>query len=143
MTKDKTFFGVWAARLFAGLALLPLAFPAQAEQIREPSENLGAALVRTGAALLFILALFFLLVYVMKRYFPNVFGGPAPGSGKNSARIDLLATRPLGPKRYLHLIRIGKREILLGASEQGVSKLGEWESDAKSDNDDTLDDPSG
>ncbi|MFH0882742.1 MAG: flagellar biosynthetic protein FliO [bacterium] len=143
MTEDKKPFGRLGVRLAQMVALLSLAIPAEAAQIIAPPESFGAALVRTGAALLFILGLFFLLVYVMKRYFPNVFGGPAPGSSASNAHIELLATRPIGPKRYLHLIRIGKRELLLGSSEQGVNKLGEWESTMKPESKSQIDEPAG
>lgn len=118
-------------RTVAVLALLSMTFPANAAQLLAPTDSFGAALVRTGAALLFILGLFFLLVYALKRYFPNVFGGTATGSSAENTRIELLATRPIGPKRYLHLIRVGDRELLIGSSEQGVNKLAEWESTRK------------
>lgn len=93
--------------------------------------SLGAALLRTGAALLFILGLFFLFVYLMKRFFPGAFVPTMPMMKEgNPKQIKLLSTKQLGPKRYLHVVKVGSREFLIGAGEQGLSRLGEWESDS-------------
>ena len=142
MTGNKGLVVRLGGRTVAVLALLSMTFPANAAQLLAPTDSFGAALVRTGAALLFILGLFFLFVYLAKRYFPNVFGGTVQGTNTENTKIELLATRPIGPKRFLHLIRIGKREFLVGSSEQGVNKLGEWESASSPETNPQLDEPS-
>jgi flagellar biogenesis protein FliO len=110
------------------LLLMPALVFAQHQSVEQ---NLGAALLRTVAALLFILGLFFIFVYLMKRFFPGVFVSTAADrSLTKKSPIELLATRQLGPKRYLHHIRVGEREFLIGAGDQGISKLGEWRAEA-------------
>lgn len=117
-----------ARKSLLALSFLLLPVVAFAQQTERGGESLGAALLRTGAALLFILGLFFLFVYLMKRFFPGAFVANLPATKDNESRqIKLLSTKQLGPKRYLHVVRVGSREYLIGAGDQGFSRLGEWE----------------
>jgi flagellar biogenesis protein FliO len=44
---------------------------------------------------------------------------------KSGGQIDLVEVRPLGGKRSLMLVQVGRRRFLIGASEQGMSALAE------------------
>ena len=90
------------------------------------TQSLGWAIVRTIAALLFILGLFFVLVYVLKRYYPKVFGGTVLPSDKGEG-IEILSVRPIGGKRFLYLVRAGGKRILIGMTEQQMQALSEWD----------------
>jgi len=115
-----------SAYLLVSLVLLIPGISAAAQDMPRPADDLGAALVRSGAALLLILGLFFLLVYVMKRFLPGAFT-PTKNSPDSPSKIDVMATRQLGPKRFLHVVRVGHREFLIGVGDQGMTPLGEWE----------------
>ncbi len=96
-----------------------------AENAPHVSEGLGAAAARTGAALLLILGLFFLLVYLLKRFAPRLFTAGVRGDdGRGS--IEILSARTLSPKRMLYLVRVGNRTFLIGATDQGLTRLGDW-----------------
>lgn len=50
-------------------------------------------------------------------------GGARRGSKRERALIDTLETRVLGPKRSVHLLRVGASYVLVGASEAGLQRL--------------------
>lgn len=97
-------------------------------QVDNPAltQSVGWAIVRTIAALLFILGLFFVLVYLLKRYYPKAFGGTVLPSDKGDG-IDILTVRPLGGKRFLYLVKVGGRRILIGMTEQQMQPLSVWD----------------
>jgi flagellar biosynthetic protein FliO len=49
----------------------------------------------------------------------------AQGIGGSSGVIDVVATTPLSQGRALHLIRVGQELVLVGATEQSITRLGE------------------
>jgi flagellar biosynthetic protein FliO len=49
----------------------------------------------------------------------------AQGIGGSSGVIDVVATTPLSQGRSLHLIRVGQELVLVGATEQSITRLGE------------------
>jgi flagellar biogenesis protein FliO len=44
---------------------------------------------------------------------------------KSGGQIELVEVRPLGGKKSLMLVQVGRRRFLIGASEQGMSPLAE------------------
>lgn len=58
-----------------------------------------------------------------------VFAAKKAGMGKPSGPIDLVGSLPLDARRGFYLVRVGKKVVLVGASEAGFSKLGEFEGD--------------
>ena len=53
-----------------------------------------------------------------------------PGmSGKQKRQVQLLETVRLSPKQALHLISVGDRHLLIGATDQGISLLDQVELD--------------
>jgi flagellar biosynthetic protein FliO len=89
------------------------------------SENLGAALARTGAALLFILALFFLFVYLVKRYYPSALGA-VKTKVDSKDKIEVIAFKNIGPKRHLYLVKVHEKEILIGVTDNNINTLAKW-----------------
>jgi flagellar biosynthetic protein FliO len=115
------------------LMMLPMIALAQATTEKHDI-SFGAALVRTGAALLFVLALIFLTVYLIKKYIPSLTGNiPISGNLKKD-KIDVLSTRSLGPKKALHVVKVDGRRFLVSATDEQISLLTELkEEDQKND----------
>ncbi len=91
------------------------------------SESMGAAFLKALLALFFVLALIFVLVYLLKRYLPNLVAKTSSVSHTGDKNIEVIAIKSLAPRKSLYLVRIGEREILIGSHEQGLSALGQWE----------------
>lgn len=66
-------------------------------------------------ALLGVLAVIFALAWLARR--ARMFGGRTNGS------LEVLATQPLGPKERAVLLRVGKRQILVGVAPGQVNAL--------------------
>ncbi|MEM9175032.1 MAG: flagellar type III secretion system pore protein FliP [Myxococcota bacterium] len=49
--------------------------------------------------------------------------GLAPASRRSAGRIRVVESVALGPKQQLHLVEVDGRSLLLGASDQGLSRL--------------------
>lgn len=78
-----------------------------------------ALLLDVGAKLLLTAGLAYASVYLLRRYVVRV-GGP-----RRTARISVVETVPLGQHRALHLVRVGGKSILLGATSSQISLLAE------------------
>jgi flagellar biogenesis protein FliO len=63
-----------------------------------------------------VLVLGAVAMVVLKRILPRV------GRG-TTKRLGVLETTYLGPRRSVHLLRVGKRTLLLGAGREGVQML--------------------
>ncbi|MBL8679802.1 MAG: flagellar biosynthetic protein FliO [Myxococcales bacterium] len=75
-------------------------------------------LVRTSVALIVVcVAAFWLVRYAAQR---GLLG--AQSRAKHLSVIDKIA---LDPRRSVHLVRVGKRVLVLGASDEGLRSLGE------------------
>ncbi len=93
------------------------------------SESMGASLARAGFALLFVIALILLTVWVIKKYFPQLAGtGTLTGKVKESygENIEIVDVKGIANKRYLVLVRIRDREVLIGSTEDGLTPLDSW-----------------
>mgnify|MGYP001626201701 CR=1 FL=1 len=67
-------------------------------------------------ALIFVLAIFLVLVWVLKRFQPGV-------TGSSSAILRVVATLPLGTRERLLLVDLQGQQLLLGISPAGISLL--------------------
>lgn len=112
------------------LFLIPLLV--HAEKTTDFQSNMGFAIAKTLMALLFVLALLFLFVYLLKRFSPKLFGGKL-SSSQTTGSIELIDTKAIGPKRFVHLLQIGRRFILIGSSETGITRLDAWSKETESD----------
>lgn len=83
------------------------------------SEATGtASLLRLGLGLAVVLALLFGLVFVLRRM---GYGQTAGGS-----TLEILASRSLGPRERVVLLRTGERHLLLGVAPGRVATLDQW-----------------
>lgn len=69
--------------------------------------------------LLLVLGLFFLAVRLLKPLARGATTTAPPGL------VNILGTVPLGPQRQLYLLEVGEKVILVGATSQQLSALGE------------------
>jgi flagellar protein FliO/FliZ len=76
--------------------------------------------VETTVTLLAIIALAVLVLYAARRV----------GVGKPGGPLSLVGRLPLDGRRAIYLVRVGGKVFVVGASEAGLSKLGELEDDA-------------
>ena len=76
---------------------------------------LTAYVVETLVTLLGVVALAVLVLYGARRL----------GVGRPGGPIDLVGRLPLDGRRAVYLVRVGETVYVLGASEAGLSKLGE------------------
>ena len=90
-------------------------------------EGEGAGLWKLLAYTLILLVLAGVAVFVLKRYLPKL--GVNLGTGKN---INVLETVHLGPKKTVHLLKVGSRTYLVAGTGEQVSILADV-SDAVSD----------
>lgn len=75
-------------------------------------------LVKTFAALTFVLGLIFVLAWAYKKYLP---------AGQIGAREQdgwrLLGTRALGPGRQIFVLEVGTKLLLVGGTEKSITPL--------------------
>ena len=71
--------------------------------------------VQTLVTLLGVIALAVLVLYGARRM----------GLGKPAGPVSLVGKLPLDARRAVYLVRVGKTVFVLGASEAGLTKLGE------------------
>lgn len=111
-------------RIALSLSVLLLAGSAWAQG--EMGNSLTIDLLRALLALAFVLALFFLLVFLLRRYYPKLIQKLPDAAGK-SEQIEVRSVRSLGPKRFLYLVRVNNKHYLLGGTDQVISKIDEWD----------------
>jgi flagellar biosynthetic protein FliO len=72
--------------------------------------------VRAILAVLFVLALFIAAIYVSKKLLPKISNLP----GKE---IRIIETVHLGPRKAVHLLQIENRRLLIGSTNENITKL--------------------
>lgn len=88
--------------------------------------NMGWLLVKTAAFLILIVALILVSVYLLKKY---VFGASA--FGKNAEWIQVLGQIQIQPKKYLALVRVLDKVLLVGFSDSTMQTLTEFDDPEK------------
>lgn len=84
------------------------------------ASGMGGTLLRLGLGLIVVVGLIVGVYLVLKR----MQRGRMPGfSGAADDLVDVVSTTPLGPNRFLHLIRVGEELILVGATDQSVTPV--------------------
>jgi len=82
----------------------------------------GMAVLRTVMGLVLVLGTIYGIHWLLKKYGNSKKGVLARGA---SDAIEVLATTPLTATRALHLVRVGPEILLIGATDSGVTRLGE------------------
>lgn len=111
----KRLYGILAA----GYVLAaPLAVWAQEQAAETPAAapDMGLALAKTVGGLILVLALLFGLVWILRRV------SPAAGAMANG-RFRMVAKLPLGPRKWLGLVELGGRLLVIGVSEAGIRHI--------------------
>jgi flagellar protein FliO/FliZ len=81
----------------------------------------GGMLLDVGSKLLLTLALLYATLYLVRKY-SNRLSGRGPNSN-----LAVVETLRLGQSGALHLVRVGDRHLLIGATSQQITLLGEAE----------------
>lgn len=82
----------------------------------------GEFSVRAILAILFVLALFIVLIYVSKKILPKITNLP----GKD---IRIVETVHLGPRKAVHVLEVDNRRFLIGSTNENITKLADLSSD--------------
>jgi len=80
----------------------------------------AAYFIQSMVTVLAIVALAVLILY----------GGRRLGLGRPSGPLELLGRLPLEARRSVYLVKVGKVVYVVGASEGGLTRLGELDADA-------------
>jgi flagellar protein FliO/FliZ len=78
----------------------------------------GGAMLRTIIGLIVVIAVIYCVTWVLKRV-----KGAKEAKATGEARVEPLATVPLGANKTLHLVRAGSEIVLLGAGEHGLTPI--------------------
>ena len=78
-----------------------------------------------GSYTAYLVETFFTLVVVCAIAFAVLWGAKRLGVGRASGSIRLVGQLPLDARRAIYLVKIGEQVIVVGASEGGLTKLGE------------------
>jgi flagellar biogenesis protein FliO len=107
-------------------AALPAANPLKLELPTEspspdgaPSAGGALSLVSVLGSLAVVLGLFFLLAWALKRATPKT------SAALPASVVEPLGRAPLGPRQYVHLLRVGNKLLLVSLSPGGAETLTE------------------
>ncbi len=120
--------GIVLPQMLGGVALPPEAPPAAAEAQKgsldyvppswpEPPDA-RAMLTRLGVGTAVVLALCVGTLFVCRRWLRRL-----PGPGAANTRMTLVETLPLGNRCQVHLVRVGKQQVLVGLDAGGLKSL--------------------
>lgn len=106
----------WAVESTAQSAPAQAAAPqAAATQVANTGVSMGGQLFQLLLGLLLVVALIFVLAWVMRR---------VQRVGPNSGQvIELISSRALGPRDRLMLVQVGQEQILLGITPGRITPL--------------------
>ena len=78
--------------------------------------NAWEPFLKMMAAVLLVLALGAAAIYVSKKFLPKITNLP----GK---KIHIVETVYLGPRKAVHLLKIGNQQLLVGSTSEGITPL--------------------
>jgi len=116
-----------ALRLCSGWADTPKATAATTNSVTWGSDantgfgsgndlDTGDLFLKMLGAVVLIIGMGVGLVYVSRKYLPKI----RAAGGK---RIQIKETTPLGPRKMLHLVEVGGRELLIGSTAERITML--------------------
>jgi len=82
--------------------------------------NFGMLLFKTIGSLIIIFILIFIVVYYFKKF---IIG--KKGAGGNAGSMQIVGNLYLAPKKSLYLVKIGKKIVVLGVTENNISRISE------------------
>jgi len=112
------------------------ALPAVGEAAPDPAASAG----RAFEALVVVLAGVGGVVYVLKRFNLVKIGTDGkttrivgPAFGRTDSEVKVVSSQTLPGGALLHVVRIGERTLLLGATAQSVTNITEWDTPKTAD----------
>jgi flagellar biosynthetic protein FliO len=78
--------------------------------------------------MLIVVAFFAVLLFIARIILKRAKRNMKPGGGARNG-ITVVATTPLAANRSLHVIQIGERNLLVGATDGGISTIAELTAD--------------
>ena len=116
------------ATVFAGVALLLAAYPAFAQEATPEAPDVGGGVggfggwdwVNLGLRLGIVLLIIWAVVFGMRWYLRRSGGFAGSGPGR---QLQILESRSLGPNRSIQLVRVGGRAVLIGVTQERVTRL--------------------
>lgn len=90
------------------------------------SSDSGGSVLRFVFGLAVVLGAIFAVHWLLKKWGQSRLQGVAGRAGV----IDVVATTPLAQGRSLHLVRVGNELVLVGATEQSITRIGEMDATA-------------
>lgn len=109
-------------------AVIVALFPARALAQEPAAAPVGGAVsgfgawdwVDLAARLGVVLVVIWVAVMAMRWYVRRMSG---VGGGSGSRQLQVMETRTLGPNRSLHLVRLGRRAVLLGVTQERINAV--------------------
>lgn len=83
------------------------------------TDGLGGSLLRLGLGLLVVVGLIVGIWLIMRR----MQRGSMPGFSGAADLVDVVSTTPLGPNRFIHLVRIGGELVVIGATDHAITPV--------------------
>ncbi|MFA7655096.1 flagellar biosynthetic protein FliO [Acidithiobacillus thiooxidans] len=74
------------------------------------------SILQLFAALLFVLAVFFVVIWMLKHFQPGAMNNPVAG-------LKVVTSLPLGTRERLLLVQVGEQQLLLGVTPTGIHLL--------------------
>lgn len=94
--------------------------------------NMGFALLRTVVVLFLVLGLFFLIVYLARKYYPKYFNA-LPVPSREAEEVKVISIKTLGPKKYVYHLRLEDRNFLVAFNDNSTTVLGSWQQKKETD----------
>lgn len=92
--------------------------PVENKRVGDADDGGGWAWVRTGVALVIVVALVLAVRWALRRWA----GGAAPGEGR---AVEVLSRTSLSTRHRLYLVRMGERLLLVGGGGETLTTLAE------------------
>jgi len=120
--------GILLPQMLGGVAPLPEAAPVAADAQKGSLDYVPptwpeapdprAMLTRLGVGTAVVLALCIAMLFVCRRWLRKL-----PGPAGGPTRMALVETLPLGGRCVVHLVRVGKQQVLVGLDGGGLKSL--------------------
>jgi flagellar biosynthetic protein FliO len=92
----------------------------------DDQQGISSLIGRLAVSLGVVFGLIALVMWIARRYLPQA------AKGRRAGSIEILATRPLGARKHLMLVRVRDRTVLLGVTAQSIQMLTEMDQEPAS-----------
>lgn len=124
IARARRLIGSALATTAGALLVMPIAMASAADGVGDSVPGYGVLdWLNLGIRLALVIAVIWGAIAALRWYMQRMHGG-GPGSG---GVVHVLETRTLGPNRALHLVQLGDRIVLVGATAERINRLSEIE----------------